>query len=128
MRALHSAAEGMKGRTAYSCADICWSESRHALIFKRRHTQHKFSAGLGPAAGVHTAPHTAQCFVADGFSVCTHCFAISIISGETTGSVAGFFFIPVLTIKQIARPSDNHVTKRRLCRLRLLLSGRPVSV
>ncbi len=29
---------------------ICGSESRHALIFNRRHTQHRFSAEVGAAS------------------------------------------------------------------------------
>jgi hypothetical protein len=32
---------------AYSCAVICVSESRHALSFRRRHTQHRPSVEIG---------------------------------------------------------------------------------
>ncbi len=102
---------------AYSCADICWSESRHALIFKRRHTQQRSSDSCGPVSGVHDPPHTPHLFVAAiGRSASIDFFAISRISGETTGSALGFFFILVFTIEQIrfaeAQYLDVHVKQQ----------------
>jgi hypothetical protein len=46
----------------YSWAEICWSESRQALIFKRRQIQHKSSSSaLGANVVVlHALPQTAQ--------------------------------------------------------------------
>jgi hypothetical protein len=86
----------------YSCADICWSVSRQALIFKRRQTQQRSSsAGWGPVSGVQEAPHTAHRFAAMGRSPSTDFLAISNISGEIIGSAIGFFFILVFTIEQI---------------------------
>ncbi len=112
---------------AYSCADICWSESRHALIFKRRHTQQRSSDSCGPVSGVHDPPHTPHLFVAAiGRSGSIDFFAISRISGETTGSALGFFFIPVFTIEQIRSadpqyldvPHDRHASTVRRLRCR----------
>jgi hypothetical protein len=79
----------------YSCADICWSESRHALIFKRRHTQHRFSSSAigGPVRGMQAAPHTAHAFDGAGRSASTDFRAIAKISGEIMGSAIGFFFM-----------------------------------
>jgi hypothetical protein len=84
----------------YSCAEICWSESRHALIFSRRQTQQRSSPGLGPAGGVQEAPHTAHGLSTAGLGVSTDFFAISKICGEMTGSGSGFFFIAAFTIEQ----------------------------
>ena len=86
---------------AYSCAAICWSESRHALIFNRRHTQHRSSANCGPVSGVHDPPHTPHRLAAAiGRSGSIDFFAISKISGEMIGSAMGFFFILAFTIEQ----------------------------
>jgi hypothetical protein len=49
------------GNRDYSCAGICVSLSRHALNFRRRHTQHRPSED----AGEQGSPHTTQGF---GFS------------------------------------------------------------
>lgn len=92
--------ERKNGYRAYSCADICWSESRHALIFKRRHTQHRSSASCGPVKGVQELPHTPQLLLAIDRSGSIDFFAISKISGEMMGSTMGFFFILVFTIEQ----------------------------
>jgi hypothetical protein len=94
---------GGKGVKYYSCADIWWSESRQALILRRRQTQHKFSASEldvgGPVSGVHEAPQTAQGLGgAVGRSASTDLFAISKIWGAIIGSFISFFFIPDYTI------------------------------
>ncbi len=89
-------------KCVYSCADICWSDSRQALIFKRRHTQHRSSAICGPVNGVQDAPHTPHRFIDMGRSGSIDIFAIAKISGETMGSATGFFFILVFTIEQLS--------------------------
>lgn len=93
---------------AYSCADICWSESRHALIFKRRHTQHKSSASCGPVNGVQDPPHTPHRLTAIGRSCSIDFFAISRISGEMMGSALVFFFILAFTIEQLRSAQPSH--------------------
>ena len=47
------------------------------------------------------APHTAHRLLTAGRSASTDFLAISIISGEITGSAIGFFFIYAFTIEQI---------------------------
>jgi hypothetical protein len=81
--------------SGYSCAEICWSESRHALIFRRRHTQQRFSSSgtCGPVKGIQGAPQTAHGFDGAGRSGSTDFLAISKISGEMIGSAIGFFFM-----------------------------------
>src|SRR5579863_1762640 len=71
-----------KSLELYSCAGICCSTSRQALIFSRRHTQHSCSA---PPAGV-SAAHTTHLTGALPRSVASERFAFSRISGEITGS------------------------------------------
>lgn len=66
----------------YSCAGICCSTSRHALIFSLRHTQQR---GSGVAEGA-SAPHTPHLTGALLRSVASERFAFSRISGEITGS------------------------------------------
>lgn len=87
---------------SYSCAESCWSESRHALIFKRRQTQHRSSSLLacGAVNGVEAAPQTAHRLETTGRSTSIDLLAISRIRGEMIGSAAGFFFISAFTIAQ----------------------------
>jgi hypothetical protein len=42
----------------HSCAGICESESRQALSFNRRQTQHRFSVELGAHSLLHTVQST----------------------------------------------------------------------
>ena len=87
---------------AYSCAEICWSASRQALIFNRRQTQQRFSSSGagGPAKGVHRVPHTPQRLAAGVRSDSTDFFAKSRISGAMIGSAVDFFFMVDFTIVQ----------------------------
>ncbi len=80
-------------RPGYSCAGICWSDSRHALIFKRRQTQQSPSAELG----AHGEPQTTHFAVSLVTSLFNACCALSRISLETTvsGGGTGFRFIVV---------------------------------
>jgi hypothetical protein len=65
---------------AYSWTETCWSESRQALIFKRRHTQHNSSSGLcGVVEGAHADPHTAHFFSGAGRTGSIDFFAIAMI-------------------------------------------------
>ncbi|SPF39957.1 hypothetical protein SBA4_2460007 [Candidatus Sulfopaludibacter sp. SbA4] len=72
----------------YSCAGICCSISRHALIFKRRHTQQSGS----PTPLAVSAPHTEQTGPFFRLSGEIDRFACSRISGEITGSGFGCAF------------------------------------
>jgi hypothetical protein len=67
----------------YSCAAICESVSRHALIFNRRHTQHKPSVEFG----AHSVPQTVHLAMRGAFSASDSRFASSKISFGTTGSL-----------------------------------------
>ena len=98
--------------TDYSWADSWGSESRQALIFRRRQTQHKFSSSpleaavLGPVNGVQEAPQTAHGLAGDaGRSASNDFFAKARICGEMMGSLMGFFFMPDLTIAHLGRKS-----------------------
>lgn len=77
-------------REPYSCADIGWSESRQALIFRRRHTQQRFSVEFG----ADSEPQITQCPTGLTWSASNANFALRRIAGSTTevsGSVVGFF-------------------------------------
>ena len=66
----------------YSCAGICCSTSRQALILSLRHTQ---QSGSAAPEGV-SAEHTTHLTGALPRSVVSERFALSRISGEITGS------------------------------------------
>gem|GEM_PF-2920004 len=89
-------------KRVYSCAEICWSASRQALIFNRRQTQQRFSSSGedGPTRGVHSVLHTAHLLGAGARSESTDFFAKSSISGATIGSAVDFFFMIDFTIVQ----------------------------
>jgi len=63
----------------------CWSESRQALIFKRRQTQHKPSAELG----AHEEPQTTHFVSRFNLSVWSVCLALSSSFWSITGSDEG---------------------------------------
>lgn len=105
---------GWRKSPRYSWAEICWSESRQALIFSRLHTQHKSSVACGLVRGVQTELQTAQRFGAAGLPLSTDFFAISIISGEMIGSAMAFFFILDFTIEQIGPGATSMGTKTNL--------------
>jgi hypothetical protein len=79
----------------YSCAAICESESRQALIFNRRHTQHRPSVEFG----AHSVPHTVHLATRGAFSGSNARRASSRICFGTTGALPDvvLFFINPLT-------------------------------
>ncbi len=73
------------GLLHYSCAGICESLSRHALSFKRRHTQHNPSVD----AAEHSPPHTTHGAGLRGRSESSEArLACCRISSDTTVSCA----------------------------------------
>jgi hypothetical protein len=72
-------------RSGYSCAGACVSESRHALSFKRRQTQHNPSVEFG----AHSPPHTTHVAGFFNRSVSIARLACSIIASGTIVSETG---------------------------------------
>ncbi len=75
----------------YSCAGTCCSTSRHALIFRRRQTQHSCSEALGLASAPQTSHRTTGC--------------VRRFSGGDTTS-AGLRFMPLLTLYKPMQPAE----------------------
>jgi hypothetical protein len=64
----------------YSCAEACWSESRQALIFKRRQTQQSSSSGdCEVAEEAQAEPQTAHFLWGAGRTASIDFFAIAMI-------------------------------------------------
>ena len=72
---------------SYSCAEACWSLSRHALIFRRRQTQHNPSAEFGEQA----EPQTTHFVVRFSVSASSEPVACSRMRLSITGSDGGGF-------------------------------------
>src|SRR5258708_92592 len=71
-----------KRATAYSGEEACKSESRHALIFSRRHTQQSFSLELGATSELHTSHFSLRLRVSTPALIC----ALARISSAITDS------------------------------------------
>ena len=88
---LRGTTPGAREASGYSWAGICCSDSYQALIFRRRHTQHRCSAEFD----AHSAPHTTHFAAGGNLSGCASRLALARISLEITGSVAGILFLRI---------------------------------
>jgi hypothetical protein len=103
---LRKDAEGRSTSLAldYSCAGICCSLSRQALIFKRRQTQQSCS---GSSEDV-SAPHTVHFRVFFNWSFDKERLAFSRISAGTTGSDLACVFRLILCTPSIPETDSEH--------------------